>query len=80
MHLFKGSYYLYLVRSGERSKRIDSRIGKSNLILQLVSLARAAVAEAYASLTAFCTQIAILLYVMKLLSERAFKFKLIRNQ
>ena len=55
MHLYtrKVSYYLYLVRSGERSERFDLRVRKSNAILQLVPLARVALAKAYASLTAF---------------------------
>ena len=54
MHLYKVYYCLYLVRSGKRSERADLRVRKSNAILLLVPLARAAVAEAYASLTAFC--------------------------
>ena len=54
MHLYKVSYYLYLVRSRKRSERADLRVRKSNAILQLVPLARAALAKAYASLTAFC--------------------------
>ena len=45
--LYKGSYYLYLVLSGERSERFDSRVDKSNPILQFVPFAREAVAEAY---------------------------------
>ena len=52
----KVSYYLYLVRSGKRSERVDLQVRKSNPILQLVILARAAVAEACASVTAFCLQ------------------------
>ena len=54
MHLYKVSYYLYLVRSGKRSERADLRVRKSNPILQIVPLARTALAKAYASLTAFC--------------------------
>ena len=54
MHFYKVSYFLYLVRSGQRCKRADLRVRKSNAILQLVPLARAAVAEVNASLTAFC--------------------------
>ena len=52
--LIQVSYYLYLESSVERSELVDSRVRKSNPILQLVTLARAALANAYASLTAFC--------------------------
>ena len=56
MRLYKVSYYLYLVRSGQRSERADLRVRKSIAILQLVPLAHAALAKAYASLTALaCT-------------------------
>ena len=84
MHLYKGSYYLYLGRSGKRSERPDLRVRKSNAILQLVPLA--ALAKAYAWLTAFCLYtvayyIASFHYiVMKLLSEGCLKFKLDWNQ
>ena len=54
IHLYKLSYYLYLVRSGERCERADLRVRKSNPILQLVPLARAALTKAFASMTAFC--------------------------
>ena len=52
MHLYNDSYYLYLERSGKRSERAELLVRKSNAILQLVPLARAALAKAYASLTA----------------------------
>ena len=83
MHIYKISYYLYLVRSGKRSERADLRVRKSNAILQLVPLARTALAKAYASLTAICLHTiayynAKLQYiVMKLLSEGSLKFKLV---
>ena len=76
-------YYLYFVRSGKRSERADLQARKSNAILQLVQLARAALAKAYSSLTAFCLHtiayyIAKLQYiVMILLSEGSLKFKLV---
>ena len=73
------SYYLYLVRSGERCERADLRVRKSIAILQLVPLARAAVAEAYASLTAFCLH-TIANYIASYIVMKSFKFKLIRNQ
>ena len=62
---YKVSYYLYLVRCGQRCERAEP-----------VPLSRAAVAEAYASLTAFCLH-TIAYYiasyiVMKLLSEGSF--------
>ena len=53
MHLYKVFDYLYLVHSGKRLERADLR-RKSNAILQLLPLAREALAKAYASLTAFC--------------------------
>ena len=46
MHLSKVPYYLYLVRSRKRSERADLRVRKSTAILQLVPLARAALATA----------------------------------
>ena len=57
--------------------------------MQLVPLAHAAVAEAYALLIAFlihaiayyiCKLHVYCNHIMKLLDERSFKFKLIRNQ
>ena len=66
IHLYKISYYLYLVRSGERCELADLRVRKSNPILQLVQFARAAVAKAYASLTAFCLH-TIAYYILAIL-------------
>ena len=66
--LYKVSNYLYLIRSGQRCKRAKP-----------VLLARAVVAAAYTSLTAFCMHI-IAYYiasyiVIKLLSKACFNLR-----
>ena len=68
-------FLLFLVGSVKRSERADLRVRKSNAIpialLQHVPLARAPVAEAYASYTASCIHILacfIILYSLYLFS------------
>ena len=73
MHLYKVFYYLYLVRIGKRSERAYLRVRKLNAILQLVPLARAALAKAYASLTAFCLHTSLLYCLATVYCNRIIK-------